>query len=283
MIAITPYLQLLRLHKPIGTLLLWFPTAWALWLAGHPTPRLVFYFFLGTFIMRSAGCLVNDIADRHIDPHVARTKHRPLAAQTVSLQAATGLLIMLLMLAFIILVQLPKACFNYALISVLLTVVYPFCKRFLEAPQLVLGLAFSMGIPMAYAAEGVPFDTSTGILMLLNFFWIMAYDTIYALADQKDDMQIGVKSTAILFGKHAKNIIAIFQTITQTLWLVIASRHGFDAAFYIAWSLGWVLFGYQQWMIRKKNPHYLKTFSSNGVYGLVFWFWCIWRFCSLII
>ncbi|MDX2346965.1 MAG: 4-hydroxybenzoate octaprenyltransferase, partial [Legionella sp.] len=193
---LTPYFELLRLHKPIGTLLLWFPTAWALWLASHGKPPALFvlYFFLGTFIMRSAGCLLNDIADRHIDPHVERTKNRPLAAQQISLQAAMALLIFLLFTAFIILAQLPKACFNYALISIALTAVYPFCKRFFEAPQLVLGLAFSMGIPMAFTAVGTPLNLSVLLLMLLNFCWIMAYDTIYALADRPDDLEIGVKS-----------------------------------------------------------------------------------------
>ena len=270
--AIAPYIQLLRLHKPIGTLLLWFPTAWALWLAGNPTPQLVFYFFLGTFVMRAAGCLLNDIADRQIDPHVERTKNRPLAAQTVRLQEAIGLLVTLLLIAFIILAQLPKTCFNYALISLALTAVYPFCKRFLEAPQLVLGLAFSMGIPMAYTAEGVALNATAALLMLLNFFWIMAYDTIYAMADQKDDVQIGVKSTAILFGTQANNIVLLFQIITQVLWIMLARINTFGPLFYILWGIGCILFGYQQWIIRGKHPHYLKVFSSNGVYGLIFWF-----------
>ncbi|MDF1646101.1 MAG: 4-hydroxybenzoate octaprenyltransferase [Legionellaceae bacterium] len=268
-----PYLQLLRLNKPIGTLLLWFPTAWALWISanGKPSALFVFYFFLGTFIMRAAGCLLNDIADRHIDPHVERTKNRPLAAQKVSLQAAMGLFITLLFFAFIILSQLPKACFKYALLSVALTTIYPFCKRFFEAPQLILGLAFSMGIPMAYTAEGIALNTNTLLLFLLNFCWIVAYDTIYAMADRKDDLQIGVKSTAILFASQDKNIVFLFQIATQVLWLVLAVALKFNLLFYILWSVGCLLFLHQQYVIRGNNPNHLRTFTSNGFYGLIFW------------
>ncbi|MCH9757182.1 MAG: 4-hydroxybenzoate octaprenyltransferase [Gammaproteobacteria bacterium] len=270
---LTPYFQLLRLHKPIGTLLLWFPTAWALWLAGggKPAPMLVFYFFLGTFIMRAAGCLLNDIADRHVDPHVERTKNRPLASQKISLQIAMGLLVTLLFAAFLILSQLPKTCFNYALISITLTAVYPFCKRFFEAPQLVLGLAFSMGIPMAYTAEGVAFNTTTLLLMLLNFCWIVAYDTIYAMADRDDDLQIGVKSTAILFASQDKNIVCLFQLATQIIWLILAYTLHFNLLFYMAWAIGCIIFTHQQIVIRGSNPNYFQTFSSNGLYGLIFW------------
>lgn len=270
---LTPYYQLLRMHKPIGTLLLWFPTAWALWLAnqGNPPPLLVAYFFLGTFIMRAAGCLLNDIADRHIDLHVSRTKMRPLAANTVRFEVALGLLIFLFFLAFLILTQLPSACFKYALISVIVTAVYPFCKRFLKAPQLVLGLAFSMGIPMAYAASEVAMNSITGLLMLLNFFWIVAYDTIYAMADREDDLQIGVKSTAILFAAQDKNITGLFQIFTQVIWLVLGLTQHFNLAFYIAWTAGCLLFIHQQVVIRKSDPDYFRTFSSNGLYGLMFW------------
>ncbi len=270
---LTPYFKLLRLDKPIGTLLLWFPTAFALWLsaAGTPSPSLVLYFLLGTFVMRAAGCLVNDIADRHIDPHVERTKNRPLAAQTIPLQNAFGLLIALFFTAFAILTKLPHTCFLYALISVLLTTIYPFCKRFLEAPQLILGLAFSMGIPMAYAANHAPLDMSMLILILLNFCWIMAYDTIYALSDRKDDLEIGVKSTAVLFASHAENMVLLFQISTQLLWLILAYTREFSAGFYLFWSVGCLLFFYQQAMIRGRNPNHLATFKSNGTYGLVFW------------
>ncbi len=270
---LTPYFQLLRLNKPSGGLLLWFPTAWALWIAGNSKPPalLVFYFFLGTFIMRAAGCVLNDIADRHVDPHVKRTKNRPLASQTISLQVAMGLLVVLLFIAFGILAQLPRACFNYALISITVTAVYPFCKRFFEAPQLILGLAFSMGIPMAFAAQGIAFNTTTLLLMLLNFCWIIAYDTIYAMADREDDLQIGVQSTAILFGSQDKNIVFLFQATTQAFWLVLASILQLSLLFYMIWGVGCLLFIHQQVVIRGNNPDYFRTFSSNCFYGLIFW------------
>ncbi|MDF1677557.1 MAG: 4-hydroxybenzoate octaprenyltransferase [Legionellaceae bacterium] len=270
---LTPYIHLLRLHKPIGTLLLWFPTAWALWLAsdGTPNPRLVFYFLLGTFVMRAAGCLLNDIADRHVDPHVKRTKSRPLAAKTITLQASLILLIALLFCALVILTRLPEACFKYALLSVVLTAVYPFCKRFFEAPQLVLGVAFSMGIPMAYTASGTPLNTTTFLLILLNFCWIVAYDTIYAMGDRDDDLQIGVKSTAILFASQDKNIVGLFQAATQLVWLIVAITLQFNMFFYVFWGVGCLLFIQQQRIIRGKNPDYLRTFTSNGFYGLIFW------------
>lgn len=263
----------MRLDKPIGTLLLWFPTAWALWISAHnkPQPVLVFYFFLGTFMMRAAGCILNDIADRHVDPQVERTKNRPLAAQQISLQSAMALLIILLFSAFIILSRLPQACFKYALISVLITSIYPFCKRFFAAPQLVLGLAFSMGIPMAYTAQHTPLGISGCLLFLLNFCWIMAYDTIYAMADRKDDLEIGVKSTAILFASQDKNIVFLFQIATQIIWLVLASTLQFNLIFYVVWAVGCLLFIQQQIVIRGSFPDYFKTFSTNGFYGLIFW------------
>ncbi len=270
---LTPYLKLMRLNKPIGTLLLWFPTAWALWIAGHgkPPALLVFYFFLGTFIMRAAGCILNDIADRHVDPQVERTKNRPLAAQQISLQSALALLFTLLLAAFFILTRLPLACFNYALISVAVTAIYPFCKRFFQAPQLILGIAFSMGIPMAYSAQHTPLGVSSLLLFLLNFCWIIAYDTIYAMADRKDDLEIGVKSTAILFAPQDKNIVGLFQIATQVIWLIVASVLQLNLLFYGVWAAGWILFLQQQIVIRGRAPDYFKTFSSNGFYGFIFW------------
>lgn len=268
------YAHLLRLHKPIGTLLLWFPTAWALWLAnaGMPPISLIIYFFLGTFVMRSAGCLMNDLADRHVDPHVARTKNRPLATNAVSVTNAVILLITLLCIALAILLQLPTACFKYAIISVVLTAIYPFFKRFFDAPQLILGLTFSMGIPMAYAASGVAFNATTGLLILINFFWIVAYDTIYAMADKPDDLNIGVRSTAILFGNQDKNIVFLLQVLTQACWLVLAVQLQLNFIFYITWGVASLIFIKQQINMRAiTTPHYLKIFTSNHVYGLLFW------------
>jgi 4-hydroxybenzoate polyprenyltransferase len=268
------YYHLLRLHKPVGTLLLWFPTAWALWLAneGIPPISLVIYFFLGTFIMRSAGCLINDLADRHVDPHVERTKNRPLATQAVSVPSAIILLIALLFIALAILFQLPMACFKYAIISVVLTAVYPFFKRFFDAPQLILGLAFSMGIPMAYAASGVALNATTGLLILINFFWVVAYDTIYAMADKPDDLKIGVRSTAILFGNQDKNMVFLLQDLAQACWLAIAFQLHLNLMFYIIWGVASFVFIQQQYRMRTMSaPNYLQIFTSNSLYGFLFW------------
>lgn len=268
------YYHLLRLHKPVGTLLLWFPTAWALWLAneGMPPTSLVIYFFMGTFVMRSAGCLLNDLADRHVDPHVERTKNRPLATKAVSLPRAIFLLIALLCVALAIVLQLPIACFKYAVTSLILTVIYPFFKRFFNAPQLILGLAFSMGIPMAYAASGVALSTTTGLLIVINFFWIVAYDTIYAMADKPDDLKIGVRSTAILFGDQDKNMVFLLQSLAQAGWLILAFQLHLNFAFYIAWGVNSIIFIQQQYCMRVMDvPDYLKIFTSNSLYGFLFW------------
>ena len=221
--------------------------------------------------MRSAGCLLNDLADRHVDPHVTRTKTRPLANKTVSIKNALTLLALLLLIALAILLQLPSACFKYAVIGVILTAVYPFCKRFFDAPQLVLGLTFSMGIPMAYAASGVALNATTGLLVLINFFWIVAYDTIYAMADKPDDLKIGVRSTAILFGEHDKNMVFLLQSLAQACWLILAFKLHLNIIFYISWGVSSLVFIHQQIRMRSQAPDYLKIFTSNSTYGLLFW------------
>ncbi|TAL61908.1 MAG: 4-hydroxybenzoate octaprenyltransferase, partial [Legionella sp.] len=155
------YWRLMRFDKPVGTLLLWFPTAWALWFAnkGMPSLRLLFLFFMGTVFMRAAGCVMNDIADRNVDKHVMRTQNRPLTSGEIHLFEAIAVLFCLLCAALMVLMLLPSQCFFWAILALAITFVYPFCKRFINAPQMVLGLAFSMGIPMAYVASGVPFDS----------------------------------------------------------------------------------------------------------------------------
>ncbi len=271
---VSPILRLIRFDKPIGTLLLWCPTAWALWLSNHGSPplRLVLIFFLGTFFMRSAGCVLNDIADRNIDRHVARTQHRPLTSGEIRLQQAFVALFLLLICAFIILLQLPTACFNYALGALGLTTIYPFCKRFISAPQTILGFAFSMGIPMAYAASDVPLNTTTFLLILINLMWVIAYDTLYAMVDKADDLKIGVKSTAILFGQWTHLIIKGLQLGIQILWIMIGLLNQLSYLFYIAWTLGCLVFIAQQsLMAKQETPDYFKAFLINGLYGLLLW------------
>jgi len=262
------FLQLIRFDKPIGTLLLWCPTAWSLWLANQRQPPifLISLLFLGTFLMRSAGCIFNDITDRHIDQHVQRTAFRPITSGKVSLMSAFTVLIMLLMAACAVLIQLPPECFKYALFALLITGVYPFAKRFLAAPQFILGLAFSMGIPIAYAASGKSPDSITGLLLLINFFWILAYDTAYAMNDREDDKRIGVHSTALLFGKHVSIAILLCSVISHSLWLGIAALNHLPQWFYWFWGIGAIIIFSQAFY---KNTQ--KLFESHAIYGLLMW------------
>ncbi|WED44128.1 4-hydroxybenzoate octaprenyltransferase [Legionella cardiaca] len=263
----------MRFHKPIGILLLWWPTAWALWVAnqGKPSLTVVSLFLLGTIFMRAAGCVVNDIADRHIDLHVQRTKTRPLTTGEVSLVEALLLLCGLLLLSLFVLLQLPKACFYYALIAVFITVLYPFCKRFIQSPQLILGLAFSMGIPMAFVASNQLPDKTMFLLLGINFMWVVAYDTEYAIVDREDDLRIGVKSTAILFAEYDKLAIACLQLLLHFLWLPLAINLK-SSLFWVGWSVAGVNFLYQQKLINKRNPaDCFKAFTSNNWYGLLMW------------
>ena len=274
MLNLSAYYRLMRFHKSAGIILLWVPTAWALWLAHHGMPpvSLIIYFFLGTVCMRSAGCVVNDIADRHIDIHVERTRSRPLTAGEIGLVDALCLLMVLLSIALMIVMQLPVLCFYEALFALLVTLIYPFCKRFLQAPQLVLGIAFSMGIPMAYAASGVSPNVVMVFLFCLNFAWILAYDTMYAMVDREDDLLIGVKSTAVLFGSYDRFIIGLLQVFLHSIWLVLGWMVHASLWFYLIWLVGFCIMLYQQQLLGlRTHAAYFRAFLTNGWYGMVMW------------
>ena len=268
------YIRLMRFHKPAGILLLWLPTAWALWIANHGLPKLdlILYILSGAIIMRSAGCVVNDIADRHIDKHVSRTRSRPLTSGEISLTEACIILIVLLMVALWILIQLPTTCFYYALVALLLTILYPFCKRFFQAPQFILGLTFSMGIPIAFVASSVSPNSTMFLLFILNFAWIVAYDTMYAMADRAEDLRIGVKSTAVLFAQYDCLIIMLLQIFFQSLWLVLAFTQHYSSWFYSLWVIASGILIYQQRLINIRLPDpCLRAFSTNSLYGVLMW------------
>lgn len=268
------YLKLMRFDKPVGIVLLWVPTAWALWLAnqGAPSIRLLVCFFAGTVCMRAAGCVVNDIADRSIDQHVFRTAKRPLTSGKLSLSEALYALMGLLLAACFVVIQLPRACFLYALLALLVTVLYPFCKRFFAAPQLVLGVAFSMGIPMAYVASETKFTAAMWLLILLNMAWIVAYDTMYAMVDKEDDIRIGVQSTAILFGAYYRKIILVLQMLLHGLWIFLALPLPHIIWFYGVWFMAFFVLLYQQKQLVGKNTEaYFRAFSWNMYYGLMMW------------
>lgn len=281
--AMTAYFRLMRLDKPVGIFLLWLPTAWALWIAnqGYPPVSLVVYFALGTVLMRSAGCVVNDIADRHIDQHVQRTRLRPLTTGEVSLQAALGLLFFLLLAALLVLVNLPIACFPYAVFAVAITALYPFCKRFFQAPQFILGVAFSMGIPMAFVASAQAMTFEAWLLLAINFCWIVSYDTMYAMADKTDDLRVGIYSTAIWFGNYDYRIILLLQGMFQLLWLMLGGYLTDPAWFYMAWVLSNAVLGYQQFLIKTRNPKAcFRAFQFSVCYGLIMWLG-IWPYVEL--
>jgi 4-hydroxybenzoate polyprenyltransferase len=264
-------LQLMRFDKPIGTLLLLWPTLCALWIAakGVPEPRLLFIFVLGTFLTRSAGCIINDIADRHVDGAVARTNARPLVTGAVSEKEALLLFTLLMLLAFVLVLFTNTLTITLSFIAVLLAASYPFMKRFTHLPQVVLGAAFSWGIPMAFAAQSGELPAALWLLYLGNLLWTVAYDTQYAMVDREDDILIGIKSTAVLFAHHDRLAVAILQLLTLlALW---ASGLQFGLGWPYTGAL-WViagLFVYHQYLMREREPtQCFKAFLHNNWVGL---------------
>jgi 4-hydroxybenzoate polyprenyltransferase len=271
---VTAYLQLMRFDKPIGIFLLLWPTYWALWIASNFSPdlKLIAVFGLGVVVMRAAGCVINDIADRHIDKHVERTQNRPLTSGRVSLQGALFLLFSLLFIALLLVTQLNRACFYLAIAGSVLTLSYPFFKRFFKAPQLVLGFAFSWGIPMAFMAVQNQLTKNSLLLMLLTFCWIIVYDTMYAIADKKDDLAIGVNSTAILMGNLDIPILISLQLLIQGLWLVLFTQLALPKLSLLFWLGGFSLFAYQQYLIKDRVPQRcFQAFLNNHWYGMTYW------------
>jgi 4-hydroxybenzoate polyprenyltransferase len=264
-------LQLIRFDRPIGTLLLLWPTLWALWLAaqGVPDYSLLAIFVAGTFLTRSAGCIVNDLADRNLDGAVARTSARPLVTGAVTVREALALLVALLLLAFILVLFTNALTIELSLVAVLLASSYPFMKRYTHLPQLVLGAAFSWGIPMAFAAQRGILPPALWLLYLGNLLWTVAYDTAYAMVDREDDLRIGIRSTAILFGQHDRLIIAMLQ-LGCLLCLYLAGLAFGQGLYYNAALLAAaMLFGYQQYLIRERRPDAcFRAFLHNNWVGM---------------
>jgi 4-hydroxybenzoate polyprenyltransferase len=265
------YVQLTRLDRPIGIWLLLWPTLWAVWIAGRgkPDPHLFLIFVAGTVLMRSAGCAVNDYADRSFDPHVARTQTRPLAQGRISTTEALLLFAVLALSALLLTLQLNRLTLLYAIAGALLAVSYPFVKRFLSVPQLYLGVTFGWGIPMAFAAQLEHVPRVAWLLLLANMLWVTVYDTIYAMVDRSDDVKIGVRSTAILFGDSDRHIIAVLQVMTL-LALYLAGRmlHLKDW-YYGGLTAGAVFFIYQLWLIRARDRDAcFQAFLNNNYFGM---------------
>lgn len=269
------YLKLMRFDKPIGTLLLLWPTLWSLWVAsnGQPSPMLFWIFVLGVFVMRSAGCVINDYADKDFDPLVERTKQRPLAAGDLAPSQALILFAVLGCIAIGLLLCLPSRVWPWAIPAAVVTIIYPFMKRFIQAPQAVLGVAFSFCIPMVYVATAQPFDTSFAILLVMNFAWVIAYDTAYAMSDRDDDLSIGVKSTAILFGRFDKTAIGILQLVVMASLFMLKQHLQLSDLFYIAMMIVAGMFVYQQWLLSAREPaKCFQAFLNNGWVGAIIWF-----------
>ncbi|SCC31651.1 4-hydroxybenzoate polyprenyltransferase [Gilliamella bombicola] len=264
------YIQLMRLDKPIGTLLLLWPTLWAIWLTGEPYTYITLIFILGVFTMRAAGCVVNDYADRHFDAHVERTKNRPLARGALTEKNALWTLFTLLLIALCLLLILNKLSWLIAIIALLTAMIYPFMKRYTHLPQVTLGIAFSWGIPMAYAAIIEQFPLTCWLLCLANICWTIAYDTEYAMVDRNDDIKIGIKSTAILFGQYDKFIIGVLQAFTMIGLLMVGVINQLSLVFYIALLLVAILFIYQQWLIKKRDrKRCFRAFLNNNYVGFI--------------
>ena len=265
------YLVLMRMNRPIGIWLLLWPTLWGLWFAarGLPPLKILVIFVLGTVLMRSAGCVVNDLADRDFDPHVARTKDRPIAAGRVTPAEGLRLFVVLCLIAFGFVTQLNTLTVLLSLPAVAIAASYPFAKRFHSLPQAHLGIAFAWGIPMAFAAvDGQVPLRLCGLLVLANVFWAMAYDTFYAMTDREDDLRIGVKSSAILFGRHDRLLTALLQA--ATLAALAVAGHGRGAWYFAGLGVAALLAVHQQWLIRTREPaRCLRAFLHNNWFGAV--------------
>jgi len=265
------YALLVRFHRPIGSLLLLWPALWALWLAGEGQPPwpVVLVFVVGVFLMRSAGCAINDYADRHLDGRVNRTRERPLATGLVSPREAIGVFLVLSLLAFLIALSLNWATIGLSVVALGLAALYPFMKRFTHWPQVFLGAAFGWAVPMAYTAVTGEIPTQGWLLFLATLIWALIYDTQYAMVDRHDDLQIGIKSTAILFGRQDRLIIGLLQGVFLALMAYIGLTAGRGGGYLAGLGVALALFGYQQYLIRGREPQACFTaFLNNNYLGL---------------
>ncbi|MEQ6280733.1 4-hydroxybenzoate octaprenyltransferase [Kluyvera cryocrescens] len=266
------YHQLMRTDKPIGALLLLWPTLWALWVAAPGVPPLwiLAVFVAGVWLMRAAGCVVNDYADRKFDGHVKRTANRPLPSGAVSEKEARILFAVLVLLSFLLVLTLNTMTILLSVAGLALAWVYPFMKRYTHLPQVVLGAAFGWSIPMAFAAVSESLPLSCWLMLLANILWAVAYDTQYAMVDRDDDVKIGIKSTAILFGENDRLIIGILQACVLVLMAVIGWLNGLHWEFYWSILIAGALFVYQQKLIRnrERGPCF-QAFLNNNYVGLV--------------
>jgi 4-hydroxybenzoate polyprenyltransferase len=265
------YVKLMRLDRPIGIWLLMWPALWALWIAGDgkPSPKILVVFVLGTVVMRSAGCVINDFVDRNVDPYVRRTRERPLAARRIGPVEALLLFGVLSLLALLLVTQLDMFTIQLAAIGAVLAVSYPFFKRFFPLPQLYLGAAFGWAVPMAYAAQTGFLPRIAWVLFMIAVLWAAIYDTLYAMVDRDDDLKIGVKSSAILFADMDRLLIGAMQAMMLFALLLVGRTLQFGDWYTAAVVAAAVFFVYQQWLIRKREPvKCLSAFTNNHYVGM---------------
>ncbi len=266
------YWQLMRMDRPIGSLLLLWPTLWALIIAaeGLPSLHVTLVFALGVILMRSAGCVINDFADRKVDGHVKRTKQRPLPSGRVSSKEAIALFLVLGITSFLLVLTMNTLTVQLSFVGIVLAFIYPFMKRYTHLPQLFLGLAFSWAIPMAWAAQTNELPMMVWFVFVINALWTIAYDTQYAMVDRDDDLKVGIKSTAILFGRFDKMIIGGLQLLTLAMFMLLGNMYQLGTSFY--WSLLVVgaLFVFQQHLIRHRERDLcFQAFLNNNYVGMV--------------
>ena len=269
---IKTYAQLMRLDKPIGILLLLWPMLWGLWFAaqGLPDWQILIIFVLGTILMRSAGCVINDYADRKIDPHVERTKNRPMAAGRVSSKESLLLAAGLSICAFLLILPLNQLTILLSVPALFLAGTYPFTKRFFAMPQAYLGIAFSFGIPMAFAAQTDNLPPIIWILMLANLFWVIAYDTAYAIVDKPDDLKIGIQTSAITFGRFDVLGVMVCHACFIAFMLIIGQLQQMNLAYYAGLMGATGLIIYQYTLIRNRDRALcFKAFLHNNWVGMV--------------
>ena len=266
------YWHLMRMNKPIGTLLLLWPTMWALIIAaqGIPNIEVLFVFVLGVVLMRAAGCVINDFADRNVDGHVQRTQHRPLPTGIISAREAVSLFVALAILSFVLVLTMNPLTIQLSFIGIVLAFIYPFMKRYTHLPQLFLGLAFSWAIPMAWAAQANELPPVMWFVFVMNALWTIAYDTQYAMVDREDDLNIGIKSSAILFGRFDKMIIGALQLTMLLMLIALGMWYSLGDSFYWCLLLVGALFVFQQHLIRHRERDLcFQAFINNNYVGMV--------------
>ncbi|VUD69075.1 4-hydroxybenzoate octaprenyltransferase [Thalassocella blandensis] len=269
---LTTYIKLMRLHRPIGVYLVLWPTLWALWIAakGLPDFEILVIFMLGAVLMRSAGCVINDFADSDFDGHVARTKDRPLVTGEIRRGEAFVLFFVLCIIAFGLVLLTNKLTIQLSFGAVALAACYPFMKRYTHVPQIVLGAAFAWAIPMAFAAQANSVPKDAWILYLAVVVWTVTYDTFYAMCDREDDLKIGVKSTAILFGDGDRMITAMLQVFTLIILGTVGNKFALGSVYWLSLGLAALFFVYQQFLIRRRDPQKcFQAFLNNNWVGIV--------------